>query len=272
MVHPDHAFWWLHAPKTGSSFRNTLLDFPWSDDRDKTWPHGNHQLLSPDIATRIHTANVRVAAMFRKPEDRLLSSYYHMKDLVVPERRVRRRRQVGPVDCCWDDWGWAASVYSPVHTATAAGKPPEDVISKFKGCQTNMVLGRGCMSRYATSPRHVAQAIALVDKFEFVGDVAHWNLSICLFNVKATGRRYVLNHQLVNTRPTTSKQRGVRLNDTDSIDGALYAFAQHRFWYDVRKHGVSDACCPKYDAIERVPSVATEHATCHGRPVDRSFD
>lgn len=294
MLKPDFAYWWFHPPKTGSSFRNTLLELPWSRDRDRTWPHGNHQVLFPDIAGRMTTPNVRVVAMFRQPESRLLSSYFHMRDWVkVPQRRKGysgyRQPLGGTVGCCWEDWGWPASEYRPVHQNVINGVPPEQSgINRFHGCQTNMVLGKGCMSRFANTPAQVAQAIALVDKFEFVGDQKYWNLSICLFNTIVTGRRHTLSYQLTNTRPTTSKRLKLRratpantqltpseqaaaahqeaalsrLNTTDPIDGALYAYASYRFSHDLRRYGVSDECCPNFDRVEQIPPQSSEPARC----------
>lgn len=296
LLHPAHAYWWLHPPKTGSSFRNTLLELPWSKDRDTSWPQGNHQVLFPDIAGRIDTPGVRVVAFFRQPEERLVSSYFHMRDLIIPAKRASYIKSLGsPIDCCWTDWGWPTSAYRPVHRNVANGVPPEQSgIAQFWGCQTSMILGKGCMSRYANSPSHVAQAIALVEKFEFVGELKHWNLSICLFNAIVTGRRHTLSYQLINTRPTSSKKLKARraaarsaaagasssgeppqpaadpslsrINTTDPIDGALYAYASYRFWHDVRRYGVSKECCPNYDSIDQMPPKSAEPPSCLVRP------
>lgn len=129
---------------------------------------------------------------------------------------------------------------------------------------------------------------------------AHWNLSLCLFNKIATGRLFTLGYQLLNSRPTKAKrlphepwlppappadaaaaapssrrepsaaeiahaireaEAASRLNSTDPIDGALYAFARFRFWHDVKKHGVSAACCPNYESVEQMP-----HEPAHVTP------
>ena len=281
IIHASWALWWLHFPKCGTSLRASVIDFPWSKDRDLSWPAGNHQVLFPDIAGRIDTPDVRVVAMFRQPEERLLSAYFHMRDH-IPKARMPQQRKVARaasgniLGCCWDDWGWPRGIYTPVHRMVARGDPPEVAISQFVGCQTSMVLGKGCMSRYANSPEHVAQAIGLVGRFQFVGDVAHWNLSMCLFNKILTGRRFTLHHQLLNSRPTTHKLLPfhVRPNATaaeaeaahrraaaastlrtaDPIDGALYAYVQYRFWHDVRAHGISSECCPAYETAQSVPA------------------
>ena len=292
MLRPDWAVWWLHFPKCGSSLRDSILDFKWSKDRDRSWPAGNHQVLFPDIAGRMGTPDVRVAAMFRQPESRLVSAYFHMRDLIrvrpSPGRRTSRfaRPTSGPkeVGCCWDDWGWPTAVWRPVHQKIMNGAAVEETLGHFHGCQTSMTLGKGCMSGHAQTPHHVAQAIQLVDRFAFVGLMDQWSLSMCLMNAIFTGRRFTLRHQLHNTRPTSSKllpvgvsERGSpaaqaaaraaavnasRLHTVDPIDGALYAFARMRFWADVKEHRVSAACCPSLDNISQLLPAHAEPVHC----------
>ena len=219
--------------------------------------------------------------MFRQPEARLTSAYFHMRELIrqpparkpPPVTRSRGRGLPSPkrVDCCWDDWGWKRAVYSTVHRDVMRGLPVEEAVGRFHGCQTNMILGKGCMSGYAKSPAHVSQAMSHMNEFQFVGDVGHWNLSMCLFNAMFTGRRFTLRHQLLNSRPTKSKQlppaappnssradlrkamqeaaRASKLQSKDRIDGALYASAQLRFWHDVKAFRVSQECCPSLESI-----------------------
>ena len=59
--------------------------------RDKSFPHGSHQVLFPDIAASRHLPKAKLVAFFRQPEQRLLSGYYHMN--ITPP-------------CCTEDWGW----------------------------------------------------------------------------------------------------------------------------------------------------------------------
>ena len=264
-----------------------MLELPWSTNRDRTWPQGNHQVLFPDIAQGMVKGdpNLRVVAFFRQPEDRLLSAYFHMRDLMGPGVPPPRN---GLAACCDADWGWPASVFRDVHKGVRRGVAPEPLVGHFHGCQTSMVLGKGCMSGYASSPSHVASAIALVDKFTFVGDMAHWNLSLCLFNKLVTGRRFTLSYQLLNSRPTKSKRLpsqpwlptdrpptaeerhqadaraadASRLNSTDPIDGALYAFARYRFWHDVAQHQISSACCPNFEDVHQIPNTSEVSAAC----------
>ena len=49
--------------------------------------------------------------------------------------------------------------FIPAHRSIARGVVPEEALSRFTGCMTSMLLGKGCMSRYARTPEHVAQVI-----------------------------------------------------------------------------------------------------------------
>ena len=136
---------------------------------------------------------------------------------------------------------------------------------RFHGCQTNMLLAKGCMSEFAKTPAHVAQAQAIVRDFAFVGDVSQWALSICLFNKILTGRRFALRHQLANVRAGGQKgevrsagatsaakarlARHAHRLPADPIDGALYAYVQERWRRDVLAHGVRPECCPTYESV-----------------------
>ena len=72
LVHPDWQLWWLHPPKCATSFRYSVMDYPWSPMRDRSFPQGNHQVLFPDIAAARNLPKAKLVAFFRQPEDRLL--------------------------------------------------------------------------------------------------------------------------------------------------------------------------------------------------------
>jgi hypothetical protein len=132
--------------------------------------------------------------MFREPGERALSAYFHMREWAMPSklpvwmqlpRRPRNASGRGhagtsPVGCCTQDWGWPPSVFLPVHAGIYQGKPPAEVIGRFQGCMTNMVLGHGCMEQRAWRGRDVARAIDRVSQFHFVGEVRD-----CLQRVRA---------------------------------------------------------------------------------------
>ena len=138
-----------------------------------------------------------------------------------------------------------------------------------------MLLGKGCMSEHANSPRHARQAIDILQDFVFVGDLAQWNLSICLFNRILTGRRFALPYQLANIPPgghavpdaqlaakmRQRKQRKAAMiagqlqrarteGVVDKIDGAVYAYVQQRLQREFVSYGVRPECCPTYATLQ----------------------
>lgn len=125
----------------------------------------------------------------------------------------------------------------------------DDFLGKtFLGCQTNMVLGKMCMAGTPENPEQAAKkAIARVDKFLFTGLLEQWGLSICLFNYKVNGQRFITEAQLANTRPTTEKGKS-ETYDTfgyprDVADETLYAHIVKRFNAELKFHGISQKAC-----------------------------
>ena len=62
------------------------------------------------------------------------------------------------------------------------------------------------MSKRAQTMADAAAAVERVKQFMFVGLTEHWNVSVCLFNFLLTGRRWMLRHQLLNTRATDTSE------------------------------------------------------------------
>ena len=194
------ALWWLHIPKAGSSFALSTADYPVSRYRDLGG--SQHQPL-PSRFGLANISAVNVVAMFRQPEHRVLSSYFHMRELA----RTSKTQLGKPlVSCCMEDWGWSPFVYLPVHRAVVQGSSVASTLGAFEGCQVNMVLGSGCMSKRAQTMADAAAAVERVKQFMFVGLTEHWNVSVCLFNFLLTGRRWMLRHQLLNTRATDTSE------------------------------------------------------------------
>ena len=151
---PPPSLWWLHIPKCGTSFGETLKSFRAATDR----PRSMHPSL-PAADAPVELLS-RTVAMFRLPEERLVSAHGYIRAL---EGR-----------CCTADWGWPQEVFRSVHRAIVDnGASPSQSVANFTGCQTNMVLGHGCMSRHdyeydGLSPEQVAaRAIGRVRHFWF---------------------------------------------------------------------------------------------------------
>lgn len=234
---------WLHIPKCGTSFGTSVAIYGIHNSQDIS---KNHQALSTTFDRR---QLLVVVAMFRDPDQRLLSAYNWIK------------RTSG---CCTVDWGWEPPVFRPVLEAIRHHNiSPGDAIARFTGCQTNMILGRGCMTQGNISTEQVADAKRRISLFRFVGLQEQWTMSICLFNYIMTGRRFFAKDEL------EFKEPGLRLKNfekdkeahvlikpigaydasllgprhLDVADTAIYLFAKERFVRECEAYNITKASC-----------------------------
>lgn len=220
--------WWLHVPKTGTSFHGSAASCKWA----KTRSHANHQNI-PENADDLLLS--QVVTVLRHPSHRLLSAYYWIK------------KDPG---CCTGDWGWASEVFKPVRKSITQGVAPKTAIGKFLGCETNMITGQaGCMAGEDIPKERIQEAKRRLSKFLFVGLLERWDLSICLYNYITTGTRHIHAHQLYNSRPTKGKGKNYTHYDIsevppDRADNEVYAAAVRRFEADCAKHKITQASCP----------------------------
>ena len=136
-----------------------------------------------------------VVAIFREPDQRLLSSYYWIK------------KSAGV--CCYHDWGWAHETGelgpgkgTGVRESIVSGADPS-ALADYGGCMTSMILGFGCMSKRIHTRDDIAAAIDRMSKFKFVGLQSKWRLSCCLFNklqINHPNCNYVIFTDLVEVR------------------------------------------------------------------------
>lgn len=219
--------------------------------------HGDHAPID-DNATLQH-----FAMLFRHPEERLMSMYWWL-----------RQKQL---TCCGTDFGWEGGVWYNVVMAIARGMSPKKTLSPFGGCQLHMVMGHRCCSRHVyDKPMDdvVRAAKARIDQLFFVGITSEWFNSVCLFNYKMTGVRYVTALQLENCRPGGLAVLNKRWNSTlekhlqfhlgnmtdykghsvllrDELDHAVYAHAAARFQHELKAHRIGPATCPSASKLVR---------------------
>ena len=242
--------WWLHIPKCGTSFKESAELYVEDPEHSKACCGYTHKRVPADASDETLS---HVVAMFREPKQRAASAYYYMKKKSSPD---------GVNRCCERDWGWLKTVYRPIRAQIRDGAAFGDTLANFKGCQANMVMGHGCMERpdtwidgnWSTTAN---LAIRRMQKFRFVGIESEWLLSICLFNFKLTGRRYVTRNQIVDSHAThkirgkagldlgtqTFTEYDVAGYPEDPLDGPLYSAVEARFWEEVKAHEISKRHC-----------------------------
>jgi len=196
---------WLHIPKCGTSFLNTLYHYACAgippsasvgtnvdpehqeEDLTVTYPMARH---CPDgfirfgIFVRGHdplydnTKIENVVAMFREPFDRLVSGFNynrHMdgksgKEMKMIENAVKGKSRETQLE-----------IYIR--------------LGDLLGCQTKMVVGHRCATNYTLTQADLEKAKQRVDRMKFVGITNQWTRSICLFHRMLGGQIYDVEFQ-----------------------------------------------------------------------------
>lgn len=228
----DLEFRWLHVPKTGTSLANTfalcknyIAGFGDGDEGQAFHTPMPRDVSDHDLGTYV--------MMLRNPSQRLASAMAYIKD-------------AGP------QLGWYYTGGKPeakeMHALVTQGGTPanDESLAKYIGCQTNMVLGKGCMEVEAHTSKDVDEAKAKIDKMFMVGLTEEWELAVCLFNFRVQGKRYVWNCQTFDTRPTAGKSTvkyDTKGFPTDTYDKALYTHAKKRFKKELSDYNITRDSC-----------------------------
>jgi len=271
---------WIHAPKTGTSFANTLYhnkhlcpDFPADrflrrNDRVEdflqcseklpwscvqSFCHGGvHQLFYGShrgVGNLVDVVKDHLVGFFRQPEDRLVSAWYHGRH------------------------SWS-------------GPPPQNITefaSRIQGCQVRTLTMEGwrrwevCGSRHKPSVGQVQQAVRLVSNMRFVGLTEQWDFSICLFHKVMNGT--CSDHDFVNMRPGSKRSdkdstKASLGGSTDPYDTPLYEAAQRRFWDLMAENGLNREECARIcsGATKTKPFAVNHEAASTFRIPDFQFD
>jgi len=232
---------WLHIPRAGTSFANTLVS--WSCPRledgelvDSSYDDGAGSYTGSFL--RMHKSQCddgfsicsgfepitsstcnsweahasHFVTMFRQPEQRIISGYYQF-----------------------------------VHDATGTDVSMEKYAKFAAGCTVKMINGQQCLADVDVTGDMVSTAMERLDEgFAFVGLTEEWALSVCLFHAMFGGEchhREFLNVRLganhTDVRYDTSELGGM----IDPFDGALYTHATTLFWNNVAKYDVGPETC-----------------------------
>jgi len=233
---------WLHIPRAGTSFANTLVS--WSCPRledgdlvDSSYDDGagsftasfmrSHKSKCSDgfsicngfepIASstcnswEAHASHF--VTMLRQPEQRIISGYYQF-----------------------------------AHDTAGTDVSMEKYAKFAAGCTVKMINGQQCLADVEVTGDMVSNAIVRLDEgFAFVGLTEEWALSVCLFHAMFGGechRREFINVRLganhSDVRYDTSQLGGGMI---DPYDGALYTHATTLFWNNVAKYDVGPETC-----------------------------
>jgi len=246
----------VHVPKCGTSFLNTLMHIPgvcpglsedlvfsankpgilmgqWkaqhaeSNCDFKAWDalHISHA----GIGSGYEFNKGRFMGFFRQPEERLISHF----NFKIEERNAALKTFRAPRDDI----------------------PLDMFIANFSGCETKTLTRDGGMpcdyqqggDGNPPSPHEVQEAkTRLREGFSFVGITEQWSLSICLFNVMFN--QTCQAHQFLNARPAKLAEKlrssTAALNSwRDPYDGEVYDVAKEIFESNLKKYDVSESSC-----------------------------
>ena len=251
------AMTWLHVPKAGSTWINTLLATVCGDELESRM----HQVRPSSsglkgFVQRLPNATIRPClsglggargtlldlahhtsmgqgsslvdtgvTLLRDPKQRLMSSFHY--------------RQVKPYD---------------------RGQPVPTSLLEFdlweRGCVVKMLArsgvnacGHSPPNNHSATLEEVDAAKGMLSRFLFVGLTDEYNLSLCLWHHRF-GPRLAEQSEFLNTRTGPVRQLNGFYNIStlgdDPYDGPLYEHARSLFWASFRRANLSQQTCDQW--------------------------
>lgn len=232
---------WVHIPKTGTSFANTLVSWACElsdadlvddsySDSTGAFVGGFMAAHSMDCAKgfRLHSGHTPImdatlnnwahhkgsfVGMFRQPEQRIISGYL-------------------------DDQHGAYEVQGKLKL--------QEYAAGIAGCAAKMLAGHPCLADgNQVTQDMTALAISRLDDFAFIGITEDWALSVCLFHAKFGGKCH--KREFSNVRPGMSRGHTYDISELhgwkDPHDGLLYETATAKFRGDLLRLNVNRETC-----------------------------
>mmetsp|Transcript_64728 Transcript_64728/g.145430 ORF Transcript_64728/g.145430 Transcript_64728/m.145430 type:complete len:306 (+) Transcript_64728:81-998(+) len=238
---------WVHVPKAGSSFVNTLIHVPGicpglPEDLVVSEENFGHNQLSKfnyyykpaENCNRsaFDTSRLEHPGIEAVPEGGFEAEKGHfMIFLRQPEQRM-------------------ISHFNWLYNLSSADEVPVSSyhIEHTAGCVTKMLTKAdyGCEGEEPNSIQVAEATRRLRTGFSFIGITDSWELSICLFNVMFNQDCH--SYQFENSRPTAGKSTptynvSVLNGYRDPYDNELYDLALELFDENLKKFNVSESSC-----------------------------
>lgn len=234
---------WLHVPKTGTSFANTLASWACTDLAESDFAgngedggndallgnfmehHGHqckegfslcngHSPISRDSCNDWDAHEGHFVGMFREPEQRIIAGYnQNCHDVPGRDHTLRSYAEM------------------------------------VAGCSVKMLNGQECGANITVTSDMVKHGIRRIEEgFAFAGLTEEWALSVCLFHTMYGGKCHP--REFVDVRPgLMHRDMPYDISELDGwvdpFDGALYAHASTVFWDNIAKYGVSPDMCKR---------------------------
>jgi hypothetical protein len=247
---------WVHVPKTGTSFINTLYHIPGvcpglpSDAilSDKTDMHGTLFKATYDLEKMCNSSYI----------DLHRETHYGIEGETHPPRS--KWAPVLGIDIREGGPGWSVGkgrfmmmmrqperrFLSALHYTEETGHSAEHA---EPGCVTKMLTRStyGCGGSPVTRAEIDKAKIRVQTGFAFIGMTDEWNLSLCLFNTMFNQKCRA--YQFLNTRPSLSSSESEMESDAKLLedfrdpDSELFPIGVAIFESNLKKYNVSEASC-----------------------------
>jgi len=253
--------YWLHVPKTGSSFATSIAHLVCGDripqdvivkepvqfhhqwggscPKDKfLYFESGHGPLSETGSKMLKN----VVVMVRDPTQRILSGYYARPEEPLHDcPRLRQKYHCKSHGRCDGDIKRAGKLITNPDVI-----PPVEYAECVQNCATNMLTGSPCAS---TDPPDVYLAVANLKKMGFVGLTGEWELSVCLWHAKFGGDP--LKVELHNTRPgvvshSAYDAKGLLGDWQPTNELVVYQAARERFYAELQHHNLTAETCGEW--------------------------
>lgn len=270
LAEPLRDIWWLHIPKTGTSFVATIwayacgqdvqIDLDMSEIASHTcqrcydWAVMNRypqkqycrdgvlsnkfQTWHLPLSTEIKQHNFQVIALFRKPAQRMLSAFYdaHHANGFSEETLNKMGSYVGRNASRFASYDGIAGCMARMLTGGFCADDPAKREAPFDG-------GMGVVN----------EAIATLDSMPFVGISEEFDESICLFHLMFGGMPYSKEFRDVhpgNKHPQSGNYDEALLEGVvDEADEKVYAAAERRFQSLREKYAGNTTACSKMESL-----------------------
>lgn len=248
---------WLHVPKTGTSFVNTLLFWVCPDLPDKVFFHG-HVLLNPDEIPEACKAKLMARFEFNLDGPAASFSPENLREIHKPLDPEMSYSSLAHTFAFFRDpvsrlvshfmfqWKWKEDFIAKFQSLSL-----EDAAASICNYKENhqlsnpyfrMVMGKGRLKdpNPSINPEEVYRAIERIKNLGFVGVTSEWNASICLFHKQWMSQEPVRDSELIdiNHNPNMDDIQAIRsfVKCPDFVDEIIWAAVQERFRHDIQKY------------------------------------
>jgi len=252
---------WLHIPKTGTSFANTIWHYGCpmlpentsvADYDGRYEGHLNEEYpiekWCPNLVDHTPSTHKPIGAMewsvnegnfvamVRDPTERIISAYSYANHHCIKDCNPENKKWLPALDSAksCNEVRDISRRYSPECDALHESRCPSDYAETLaaQGCMTKMILGYPCSSKVDLDADMRQKAVDRVKEgFAFVGLVEEWDLSLCMFHRELGGELYNAETAHIRSNSHEEGPKDCPSEETieDDLDQPVYDAARQIF-------------------------------------------